>query len=363
MAKFNAENERIKHKYLEWEKEARGKSEATITNIREALYLFDEYTGFKNFKQINTKDIIVFKNALKQKRNLRTGAAVSNVYLFHTSTYLISFFQWLYSQKGYKQKISPTDIDYFNLSAKDKQIARSPRSKRYPTLEQIEHVIKNMPIETDIQKRNRALIAFFALTGGRVTAVTSLKLEHISLENERVEQNPQEVKTKNSKKIVTFFYPVGDLIKGVVIDWVNFLKKERKFGFEAPLFPNTKLSLDANDQFSRQELDSVVWKSATSVRVILKQAFEAAEVEYYNPHSFRHTVAQLGYKFCKTPEDYKAWSQNLGHSSPLTTFTSYGQIDECTQGEIIKRLGKNDDEKPVTIKDIEKLLAQKNNGY
>jgi hypothetical protein len=47
MTKFNAENERLKRKYLEWEKEANGKSDSPITNIQNYLYLYDEYTGLR----------------------------------------------------------------------------------------------------------------------------------------------------------------------------------------------------------------------------------------------------------------------------------------------------------------------------
>ena len=42
---------------------------------------------------------------------------------------------------------------------------------------------------------------------------------------------------------------------------------------------------------------------------------------------------------CKTPEDFKAWSQNLGHEDVLTTFYSYGQVGSRRQGEIIRSLG------------------------
>jgi len=124
---------------------------------------------------------------------------------------------------------------------------------------------------------------------------------------------------------------------------VYFLKQVKLFDHNTPLFPSTKLSLNDNDQFTRQVLNTSVWQSTTSIREIVKEAFLAAELDYYNPHSFRDMlVKQVGYKYCKTPEKFKAWSQNLGHSSPLTTFISYGSIDEYNQGKIIKKLSKND---------------------
>ena len=37
-----------------------------------------------------------------------------------------------------------------------------------------------------------------------------------------------------------------------------------------------------------------------------------------------------------TPEEMKAWSQNLGHADVLTTFTSYGTVPLQRQGELIR---------------------------
>jgi integrase len=58
----------------------------------------------------------------------------------------------------------------------------------------------------------------------------------------------------------------------------------------------------------------------------------------YNPHSFRHALAMLGERRCNTPEEFKAWSQNLGHDSVSTTLSSYGAVPEHRQAEIIKSL-------------------------
>ena len=50
-------------------------------------------------------------------------------------------------------------------------------------------------------------------------------------------------------------------------------------------------------------------------------------------------LVQLGERCCRTPEDFKAWSQNLGHEGVLTTFSSYGEVSPRRQGEIIRGLG------------------------
>lgn len=42
---------------------------------------------------------------------------------------------------------------------------------------------------------------------------------------------------------------------------------------------------------------------------------------------------------CRTPEEFKAWSQNLGHEQVLTTFSSYGEMAAAGQAGIIHELG------------------------
>lgn len=79
-----------------------------------------------------------------------------------------------------------------------------------PTLEQIRHVIQTMPASTDIERRDRALVAFTILTGAGDRAIASLKLKHIDIDQGRVDQDARQVKTKFSKSFTTSFFPVGD---------------------------------------------------------------------------------------------------------------------------------------------------------
>jgi hypothetical protein len=82
---------------------------------------------------------------------------------------------------------------------------------------------------------------------------------------------------------------------------------------------------------------------------IFKEAFTGAGLDYYSPHTFRKTIVNLGEKLCKNPEEFKAWSQNIGHESPLTTFISYGYVDVHRQGDIIKNIGNSEKENPFDI--------------
>jgi integrase/recombinase XerD len=59
---------------------------------------------------------------------------------------------------------------------------------------------------------------------------------------------------------------------------------------------------------------------------------------YFNPHSFRNALVTLGQQLCQTPEEFKSWSQNLGHEDVLTTLYSYGHVQQHRQGEIFQQL-------------------------
>jgi integrase len=144
------------------------------------------------------------------------------------------------------------------------------------------------------------------------------------------------VHTKFSKSFITAFFPVGDDIRAVVTDWVAYLRREKLWGLDDPLFPATKVAVGDNLRFEVVGLDRKLWSNAGPIRTIFKEAFAAAGLPYFNPHSFRKTLALIGGQLCKSPEEYKAWSQNLGHEHVLTTFHSYGAVSMYRQAQIMQ---------------------------
>jgi len=272
----------------------------------------------------------------------RSGDLLSEATLYATLTALRRFFVWLAGQPGYKSRLSYSDADYFNLSSKDTRIAKATRPARIPTLDQIRHVIHNMPATTDIDRRDRALIAFTILTGARDGATASFKLSHIDIVEGKIDQDAREVHTKFSKSFLTTFFPVGDEIRTVVVDWVNHLRRDKLWGLDDPLFPATRIEVGTDLRFAAAGLDRKHWSSASPIRQIFKEAFASAGLPYFNPHSFRKTLALPGGQLCRSPEEYKAWSQNLGHEHVLTTFCSYGDVSSHRQTEILRSLSQSE---------------------
>jgi integrase/recombinase XerD len=322
MKKHNPNNERIKRNYLIFLKEAKRQNVSSVDAVAMAISRFESYTKYKDFKAFHFQQAVGFKNHLAKQLNQQTRKPLSKATLHSTLGQLKAFFQWLAMQPGYKSQLNYTDMEYFNLSEKEVRIATAQRQSAVATLEQIYHVINAMPYGTAIEKRNRCLIAFILLTGARDNAVASLKLKHLDLTRQCVFQDAREVNTKFSKTFTTYFFPVGDDIQQIVCDWVRYLKEELLWGNDDPLFPKTDVVVGENRAFKAKGLKREHWTTASPIRTIFKDAFEAAGLPYFNPHSFRKTLVTLGQIVCQSPEEFKAWSQNLGHEDVLTTLYS-----------------------------------------
>lgn len=338
MTKYNANNERIKRQYFTFLKEAKRQNESSVDSVAKAISRFEAYNKYRDFKAFHFQQAVGFKLHLARQTNQQTGKPISKATLHSTLGQLKTFFQWLALQPGYKSRINYSDSEYFNLSEKDVHIATAKRPTAVPTLEQIKHVIRAMPSQTDIERRNRALIAFTLATGARDSAIASMKLQHIDIVGNSVFQDAREVQTKFSKTFITYFFPVGDEILDIINDWVHYLKDELLWGNDDPLFPKTHVTVSENRCFTASGLARAHWSNATPIRTIFREAFEAAGLPYFNPHSLRKTLTSLGQQLCQTPEEFKAWSQNLGHEEVMTTFYSYGYVQPQRQGDIFKQL-------------------------
>lgn len=338
MSTHHPDNERIKRQYFAFLKEAKRQSEDSVDAVAMALARFEADTRYRDFRAFHFEQAVAFKRRLADRDSQVTGEKLSKATLNSTLAYLKRFFQWLAQQPGYKSRLNYSDAEYFNLSEKDTRVATARRERPAPTLEQVKHVIATMPAVTEIERRNRALVAFALLTGARDGALATLRLKHLDLAAGSVYQDARDVATKFSKSFTTYFFPVGLEVRQIVEDWVSYLRQQKLWGNDAPLFPASRIELGVTRHFEVVGIDQKAWSTASPIRAIFKQAFEAAGLPYFNPHSFRRTLAQLGETMCKTPEQFKAWSQNLGHEGVLTTFYSYGSVAERRQGEIIKDL-------------------------
>lgn len=100
------------------------------------------------------------------------------------------------------------------------------------------------------------------------------------------------------------------------------------------------------------------WKTGVITNAYFK-AFESAGLPpHYNPHSFREVLVRHAKTLDLTPEEMKAWSQNLGHSDVLTTFTSYGTVPLHRQAELIRTAGRVRAADPLDDPDVRALISK-----
>jgi len=335
MRKINEENERTKRRYLQYLKGPKRKDPTTVLKAAEGILRFEASTGYANFKRFRIEQAVKFQERLNNDLSKTTGKPLSKSTIRSILAANKGFIFWLADQNGYKSRIRHSDADYFNMDAKGARVASAVRETPYPSMEMARHAFSYMPEATEIDSRNKALFAFLMLTGARDGAVASLRLKHINMIDGCVYQDAREVKTKNSKTITTYFLPVDPGYLDCFTAWLKHLKGVALFGPGDPLFPPAKIkSIDGTFQVAG--LNRETYKNANAIRAVIKEAFTRADLPPFTPHAFRKTLVKWADSAYPSREAFKAFSQNIGHTSVITTVSAYCAVSTERQGELIK---------------------------
>lgn len=324
--KTNYQNEKAKRDYLIHVKETGKYKDNTIDSILKTIHLWDIVTEMEDYKVFNKEKIIFFKKQLTEKINPKNQKKVSPQTQYHYLRHLREFFIWLSYQKGYRSKINRADIAYLALDPESKMIALTKAHREIPRLEQIKQVVNNIKVKNEIDKRDRALICFTILTGVRDMAIITLPIGSFDEKTHTIRQNPKwGVKTKFSKNILGFLFKVDVELVDIVLEWIDYLKKEKGYNFNDPLFPASKLDHGKENThcFEATEVGKNFWTSTNPIRKIFQKRFQDANIPYFPPHMFRHSLMNVIRKNTTTNEETEAMSQIFGHSYIPTTY-GYG---------------------------------------
>lgn len=338
MKRYVEENERIKHDYATYLRHAKGQDDTTIDKARAAIRRFEESTKFKPFKKFHRQQAADFKTYLDKQKNAKTGKPLGVSTIDATLRLVKGFFHWLVCRAGFKRVLTYADVEYFNNTRKAGRVAHAQREIPYPSMQQATHAFQAMPFETEFDKRDKALFAFFMLTGARDGAVASLRLKHVNVELGHVFQDAREVKTKNAKMIHCQFFPVGAAYREYFVAYVTYLRDVKLFGPDDTLFPKARVGVVEGQGFTNLGLSREPYANAAKLNTIIKGAFAAVQMPQYTPHSFRKTLTHLGSELTKTPEEFKAWSMNLGHENVATTINSYLPVTTERQMDLIRNM-------------------------
>lgn len=331
MSKVNPKNERLKLDWIE-ELEIR-KADSTIDQRLAALAQYEAATGWADFASLDRDKVKTYLDALRATpTRMRTKQAKVR--------HVRGFFEWMIADERLRPKKVRKALLSLRLKDTEVRAGNAVKTVKHATVAQITDTIQAMPSASAVERRNRALLAFTLLSGARDGAIITMKLKHVLWAEREILQDPNEVQTKASKMIQTWFFPVGDEIEAEVGGYLSYLINELGFLPDDPLFPSTLMGQDDQDRFAPIGLSKIHWASAAPMRKIFKSAFTANGMRYYNPHSFRNTLTALGYELNLGPMEMKAWSQNLGHEKLDTTYNSYGKLDANAQRRAMMNIGK-----------------------
>lgn len=361
MKKPNIKNERIKRRFYQDLKEAFGLSESTINNIARAILLYEDFTNNADFATYNSDKAKEFKEWLRERKYRGKPITITTIHSY--LRYLRKFFLWISKEAGYRSRINPSSVDYLRVSKKEERIATQSVSKPYPSLEDVRKLTDSIEINSEINFRDRALIAFTLLSGMRAKAIVTLPLVCFDEDKLIVSQDPKEkVATKFSKHITTVLFNFDNELLSYVIKWVKHLK-EKSFGSKDPLFPRSKLEQekDALSFKTATEVEPVFWKGTAIIGKIFRKRAQDAGLHYYSPHTFRHLAVDLALKNCETGEQLKAISMNFGHEHVATTLSSYANFEPQRLSEILRNMdfsGKPSESPKELMEMIKKLLKK-----
>ncbi len=338
MRKFNEENERIKRKYLQYLRRAQRKHKSTVQKAAEGILRFEANTNYTKFRRFHIEQVNKFQDRINTEISKTTGKPLSKSTIRLILAANKGFFFWLADQPGYKSRIRHSDAEYFNMDSKGQRVASTVRETPYPSMEMARHAFNFMPEETDADRRNKAVFAFIMLTGARDGAVASLRLQHINLIDGCVYQDARDVRTKNSKAITTYLLPLDGAYLDCFTAWMAFLRRDKLFGPDDPLFPPLNMGL-VDGLLRVVGFERIVYKNANAIRSVIKESFTRADLPPFTPHAFRKTLVKWADTAYPTREAFKAFSQNIGHTSVVTTVSAYCPVSMERQGELIRSGG------------------------
>lgn len=355
MRKHHPKNERIKRRYLLYLSEAKRMSDSSVDKVAAHIADFETFTGYRDFARFHIEQARRYKEHLRNRESAATGKLLAKATINSRLKALRAFHIWLADQPGYRRNVRYADAEYFNDSANDQRISRATRPKNVATLEQVKRAISLMPHSSEIEMRNRAIVAFALLSGARDNAIASMRIGLIDFEARTIFQDARLVRTKDAKSIFGPFFPVGEDVVSIVLDWVTYLREQKQFGSNDPLFPASKLERNSEGYFEASSVGTSIWSNADPIRNVFRTAFEAAGLPYSNPHTIRDTLTALGEGLCQTPEEFKAWSMSSGHENVLTTLTSYGKVSDQRRIKIMHDLAER--QKKIFVRSGEKADA------
>lgn len=328
-------NDRIIHAWLTY---AGRYDVKTIDRHLSAIRYFEGILAGKPFSKLTREDVAKVRDDLKRRANVSASDSLSASSIKHTISHLSAFLDWLFSQDGFKAL--PSDLQgYLKLPKAVLASAARVKQKDYPTLAEAELLLGNMPSDSLIDQRSKAIFALAFLGALRADTLISLRIKHIDIPRRLILQDATTVRAKAGKSIDIKWFPIAKNFELAVIEWIDALTGLGFTGEDA-LFPETTWIRH------RPRVQGVNFKPVPvmSTKHAVTEAFAIACRESnvkYTPHAAKHCIGAERDERPLTQLERKAWSENMGHENEQITERHYGQLGDERRFEVLELIGKN----------------------
>ena len=283
--------EKLIEQFLEHLRYERNVSSHTLRNYASDLEQFldflapaDPATGKRSTPEVSAIDHLTIREwlatlhtAQKKKASIARKLAA-----------LRTFFQFLVRE-------GMLELNPAKLVATPKQEKKLPK---HLSIEEAVRFIESPDPETDLGKRDRAMLELMYATGVRVAELTTLNLGDVDFRNQLVRVTGK----RRKQRIVPFGDPAGEAIR-------NYLDVRDKFLLNAPISKRDEEALFLNYQGTRITTRSVG-------RMVEKYIRICAGMHNISPHALRHSFAT---HLLDSGADLRDIQELLGHARLSTT--------------------------------------------
>lgn len=282
--------------YLDFLTNQKKLAKSTLYDYKHTLDDFNKFFKIKKATSIN--DSLINDYFIFMKDN---GKSIHLMYI--AATVLKHYFKYIY-ERNY------IDVDFSNSVPKIKYI----RNRNLPsvfTTDEIKKIVEGIDRNSDVGKRDYAMIILALRYGLRSSDIVSLTFDEIDWDNNKLKIN--QVKTKRMVEL-----PLLPEVGNAIIDYLKNSRRESDLPF---VFQPAKGPLKI--------------LSTTAFYNILNKYIKKANIEnidsrHHGPHSLRHSLAN---ELLKNGDTLPDISGILGHSSTEVTKVylsiDYNSLKKC----------------------------------
>lgn len=271
-------------KFLDYLKYERNYSNNTIIAYENNIRHFLEYCKIKNVKNMNEVNYQFIRGYIsylyKQKYQAKSITRMLSA--------LRSFFKYLKRE----EKISTNPLDLITSPKVEKKLPK------YLTINDVEKILNAPDMSNKIGIRDAFTLELLYVTGIRVSELTNIKLNDISIVEKKIK-----IMGKGSKERIVYY---GTRCQELLNKYLNIRKDFLKQANDYLILSNT------GKQISTREIRNIINRLKVKAGIDIN----------ISPHTFRHTFAT---HMLNEGADLRSVQELLGHEN-LSTTTIYTHL-------------------------------------